>query len=106
MVVLGYLSTKVGIDEHWGAQFPSALADPDEWKATNRKMANMFYVIFSIFGISNLAFYILGVSEVFSMYSVVFLLMAAIIETIYLYFYFRKSFEKEENAKIARTTNR
>ncbi len=98
-IVLSYLSTKVERNEHLGAKFPATLADPDVWKATNKKMAHFSYIVLLIFGFVNLIFYLSNIAKVYSLYSFAFLSITFMVGTVYMYFYSESLLKKKKMQK-------
>jgi uncharacterized membrane protein len=70
-----------------GIKLPATYADPEVWKQTNQKGAQLSAIFGPIISVVSLCFYFAGAPEIEGIYIAIGLIAAMVITIVYLYFY-------------------
>ncbi len=100
-MLLFHFMKKVKRNPTFGVRFKATLADEEVWEATQKRAADIMYVVCPAFLALNTVFYLLGLPSSYA--TVLFFVFAgvALAETAYLYFYSKNLLEqKKKEGKI------
>ncbi|MCX6063351.1 MAG: SdpI family protein [Caldiserica bacterium] len=94
-VVLGYLSARSKPNAVLGVRLPATYADPEVWRKTNQKCAQIMYILGPVISVVSLLFYFTGTPpEIGGGYLGFGLLAVVVLMGVYLYFYSKNLLEK------------
>lgn len=116
ITVVSYFMAKAGQNAVFGVRLPATYANPEVWHRTNRKAAQISYILGFVIGVAGLLFYFFGLPESYGIYTACGLVTILVVFGIYLYFYSRSLLQKvlaqpgaapvpvEENVGTSRTS--
>ncbi len=101
LMLLSHFTKNVKRNPTVGIRFKATLADEEVWEATQKKWADIMYVICPVFFVINVIFYIEGLPVSYAITLVICFLGVLFAETAYLYFYSKNLLEqKKKEGKI------
>ncbi len=100
-IMLVYHFTKnVKRNPTFGVRFKATLADEEVWEATQKRAADIMYVVCPVFFAVNVIFYIAGLPVAYAITLVLCFLVVIFAETAYLYFYSKNLLEEKKKKGI------
>lgn len=94
IVVLGYVSARAKPNALMGVRLPATYADPEVWRKTNQKSAQITYILGPAISVVNLLLYLFGAPEAQAVYPLFGMVAALLVMVVYLYFYSNNLLQK------------
>ena len=85
--IMTHYAAKMKPNSVMGIKLPATYADPDVWKQTNQKGAQLSAIFGPIISVVSLCFYFAGAPEAEGVYIALGLVAAMVVMVVYLYFY-------------------
>lgn len=85
--IMTHFAAKTKPNSVMGIKLPATYADPEVWKQTNQKGAQLSAIFGPIISVVSLCFYFAGAPEIEGIYIAIGLIAAMVITIVYLYFY-------------------
>ncbi len=85
--VVAYYAARMKPNSVMGVKLPATYADPEVWKKTNQKNAQLSAIFGPITSVLSLGFYLAGAPETGGIYIALGLVAVIVITVVYLYFY-------------------